>query len=129
MADQIVITGIRGLGHHGVFAHERVDGQEFSVDVRLHVSTSAAAGSDSLGDTVDYGLVANAVHALIVGEPFDLVETLAERIAEACLSFAGVQRVRVAVHKPHAPIAVPFDDVEIRITRSREPRTSGPGHA
>ena len=90
MADQIVIRGIRGVGHHGVFAHERRDGQEFIVDVCLDVRTSAAAVSDDLADTVDYGEVAQAVHALIVGEPVDLVETLAERIAEACLVFSGV---------------------------------------
>jgi dihydroneopterin aldolase len=119
MADQIIITGIRGFGHHGVFEHERLVGQDFSVDVRLRVSTTTAAGSDDLADTVDYGQVAAAVHALIVGDPVDLVETLAERIAEACLAFPGVKRVRVSVHKPHAPIDVPFDDVELRITRHR----------
>lgn len=119
MADQIIVTGIRGTGFHGVFEHERREGQEFSVDVRLDVSTAAAAVSDDLGDTVDYGQVAVAVHALIVGEPVDLVETLAERIAAACLAFDGVDRVEVTVHKPHAPIPVPFDDVQLRIVRER----------
>lgn len=116
-ADQIRILGIRGIGHHGVFEHERADGQEFSVDVCLDVDTRSAAGSDDLADTVDYGQVATAVHALIVGEPVDLVETLAERIAAACLAFRGVARVAVTVHKPHAPIEVPFDDVELHIVR------------
>jgi dihydroneopterin aldolase len=119
MPDQIVIRGIRGTGHHGVFEHERSDGQEFSVDVCLDVSTVLAAGSDVLADTVDYGEVAQAVHALIEGEPVDLIETLAERVADACLSFPGVSRVVVTVHKPHAPIPVPFDDVEVRIVRGR----------
>jgi 7,8-dihydroneopterin aldolase/epimerase/oxygenase len=119
MADQIRIRGIRGIGHHGVFAHERADGQEFSVDVCLDVRTSTAADSDDLADTVDYGQVATAVHALVVGEPVDLIETLAERIASACLAFAGVERVAVTVHKPHAPIEVPFDDVELTIVRER----------
>lgn len=119
MADQIIVTGIRGIGHHGVFDHERRDGQEFSVDVCLDVSTSTAAGSDDLADTVDYGQVAIAVHALIVGEPVDLVETLAERVAAACLAFQGVEQVEVVVHKPSAPIPVPFDDVQLRIVRRR----------
>lgn len=119
MADEITIRGIRGIGHHGVFAHERAEGQEFSVDVTLEVRTAAAAGSDDLADTVDYGQVANEVHALIVGEPVDLIETLAERVAAACLGFRGVEQVTVTVHKPHAPIEVPFDDVELRIVRSR----------
>ena len=119
MADQIVVRGIRGVGHHGVFAHEREEGQEFAVDVCLDVSTARAAGSDDLADTVHYGEVAVAVHALVTGEPVDLIETLAERIGEACLGFAGVQRVEVVVHKPQAPIPVPFDDVELRIVRER----------
>jgi dihydroneopterin aldolase len=124
VSDQIVIRGIRGIGHHGVFDHERLEGQEFAVDVILDVSTRSAAGSDNLADTVDYGEVASAVHAVLVGEPVDLVETLAQRIADACLAFPGVVAVAVAVHKPHAPIAVPFDDVEVRIRRTR---ADGPG--
>lgn len=119
MPDQIRITGIRGTGHHGVFEHERRDGQEFVVDLRLDVDTRAAAASDDLAATVDYGQVANAAHAVIVGEPVDLVETLAERIADVCLAFDGVSRVTVTVHKPHAPIEVPFDDVVVRIVRKR----------
>lgn len=119
MADQIRIRGIRGVGNHGVFEHERIEGQEFSVDVTLDVDTHAAAGSDALIDTVDYGVVADEVHALIIGEPVDLIETLAEHIAAACLAHSGVLAVEVRVHKPHAPIAVPFDDVEVRITRAR----------
>lgn len=116
--DRIVVTGIRGHGRHGVFDHERRDGQEFAVDVELEVGTTAAAHSDDLADTVDYGQVAIAVHALIVGEPVDLVETLAERVADACLAFGGVHAVSVTVHKPSAPIPVPFDDVQLRIRRT-----------
>jgi dihydroneopterin aldolase len=120
VSDTITIRGIRGTGHHGVFEHERVDGQVFVVDVELSVDTSAAASSDDLADTVDYGEVATAVHALIVGEPVDLVETLAERIALECLAWRAVESVEVTVHKPQAPITVPFDDVELRIRRSRD---------
>jgi dihydroneopterin aldolase len=119
MNDTITIRGIRGIGHHGVFDHERADGQEFVVDVTLTLDTSVAAGSDTLSDTVDYGRVANDVHELITGEPVDLIETLAERIAAACLSRPAVSAVEVTVHKPQAPIAVPFDDVEVCIRRER----------
>lgn len=117
MPDQIIVTGIRGTGHHGVFDFERERGQEFVVDVILDVDTVTAASSDDLGDTVNYADVANAVHALIVGEPVDLIETLAERIARACLAHRAARRVVVTVHKPQAPIEVPFDDVMIRIER------------
>lgn len=117
VSDRIVVTGIRGFGRHGVFDHERRDGQEFIVDVELEVATANAARTDDLADTVDYGQVAIAVHGLIVGDPVDLVETLAERVADACLAFRGVRAVHVVVHKPSAPIPVPFDDVQLRVTR------------
>jgi dihydroneopterin aldolase len=121
MSDRIRIRGIRGTGHHGVFEHERANGQTFIVDVTLHLDTSLAGRTDELAHTVDYGVVANEVHALIVGEPVDLIETLAERIADACLDWPAVAVVDVAVHKPEAPIAVPFVDVEVSITRRRRP--------
>lgn len=119
MADQIRISGIRGTGYHGVFAHERRDGQEFIVDVELDVDLARSAASDDLADTVDYGTVAADVHAIIVGDPHDLIETLAEEIARSCLSHRAVDSVTVTVHKPQAPITVPFDDVAVRIMRSR----------
>lgn len=119
MADQIIVTGIRGFGYHGVLDFEREQGQEFVVDVVLDVDVSRAASSDDLDDTVNYADVATAVHSLIVGEPVDLIETLAERIADACLVHPAARRVEVTVHKPQAPIPVPFDDVMIRIARER----------
>lgn len=117
--DRIEITGIRGRGHHGVFDHERRLGQEFIVDVVLEVDLTAAGASDDLGDTVDYGVVAEQVHAHITGEPVDLLETLAERIAQSCLAHPGVNAVHLAIHKPQAPISVPFDDVVVRVRRPR----------
>ncbi len=120
MADRITVRGIRATGFHGVFEHERREGQEFSVDVVLHVSTRRAAATDDLADTVDYGTISVLVHDLISGEPVDLLETLAERIADVCLAQPGVEAVDVTVHKPQAPIPVPFDDVEVSISRSRD---------
>ncbi len=117
MTDRITITGIRGIGHHGVFEHERINGQEFVVDVILTVDIQRAAATDDLADTVDYGAVADAVHSLIVGEPLNLIETLADRMAQACLAFDGVRSVVVTLHKPQAPIQVPFADVTITVER------------
>lgn len=117
--DRIEVVGIRGTGFHGVYAHERRDGQEFVVDVALHLSTREAGTSDDLEATVNYGLVAEQVHAVLTGEPVDLVETLAERIAAACLRHERVEVVDVAVHKPQAPIEVPFGDVVVRVRRNR----------
>ena len=117
--DEITLTGLRAFAHHGVFDHERADGQEFVVDVTVHVDLRAAASSDDLSRTVHYGELAEAVVAAIERDPVDLIETLAERIAEVALGFPATQVVDVTVHKPHAPITVPFDDVSVTIRRSR----------
>jgi dihydroneopterin aldolase len=117
--DEITLHGLRAFGYHGVFPHERREGQIFVVDVTLRTDTRAAAASDDLVDTVHYGEVAEAVTSLVTGEPVDLIETLAARIADALLGFAGVQETVVTVHKPDAPITVPFDDVTLTITRRR----------
>ncbi|HEY0617760.1 MAG TPA: dihydroneopterin aldolase [Kribbella sp.] len=115
--DVIEIRGIRGFGRHGVFEHERADGQEFVVDVRLELDTRPAATSDDLADTVNYGVVAEQVHAAIENDPVDLIETLAQRIADLCLADRRVSGAAVTIHKPSAPIKVPFDDVVLTVQR------------
>ncbi|WP_415948221.1 dihydroneopterin aldolase [Streptomyces sp. KLOTTS4A1] len=117
--DRVALRGLRARGHHGVFAHEREDGQTFVVDLVLSLDTRSAAADDDLAKTVHYGVVAEEVVAVVEGEPVDLIETLAERIAQTCLRHEPVKEVEVVVHKPGAPITVPFDDVTITITRSR----------
>lgn len=118
--DLIEVHGIRARGHHGVLESERLVGQPFIADVTLAIDTRQAAGSDDLADTVDYSQVAQAVYAELSGEPVDLIETLAERIAERCLAFTGIQAVEIALHKPEAPVGVPASDVVLRILRERE---------
>ena len=116
-SDVIEIRGIRGFGRHGVFEHERADGQEFVVDVRLELDTRPAAASDNLADTVNYGVVAEQVHQAIENDPVDLIETLAQRIADLCLADRRVTATAVTIHKPSAPITVPFDDVVLTVQR------------
>ena len=116
MADVIRITGLRAFGHHGVLDFERRDGQEFIVDVAYDLPSAVAV--DDITATVNYAEVAQAVHDRIVGAPVDLIETLAEDIATEVLRL-GPPRVIVTVHKPSAPIPVPFEDVSITIERSR----------
>jgi dihydroneopterin aldolase len=119
MSDRISLTGLRVRGHHGVFEHERVDGQEFVVDVVLEVDTSAAAASDDLADTVDYGALAAGLADVVAGEPVDLLERLAARLAAVCLADARVSAAEVTVHKPQAPIPLTFTDVAVSIRRER----------
>lgn len=117
--DRIALRGLRVRGHHGVFAHERRDGQDFLVDLVLSVDTRPAAASDALADTVDYGALATDVAAVVGGEPVDLLETLAQRIADRALADPRVQAVEVTVHKPQAPIPLTFADVTVSITRAQ----------
>jgi dihydroneopterin aldolase len=117
--DRISVTGISAHGYHGVLDFERRVGQLFIVDIDLGVDTRAAATSDDLTLTVNYASVAADVVALITGEPNDLIETLAQQIADACLVYERVQHVIVVVHKPQAPVGVPFTDVSVRIERAR----------
>ena len=117
--DRLSVTGIEAFGHHGVFDHERRDGQVFRVDLVLGLDTTAAAVSDDLADTVDYGGLVGRVRAAVETEPVDLIETLAQRIAEVCLTDERVQWTEVTVHKPHAPIDATFTDVALTISRRR----------
>ncbi|MDF9878555.1 2-amino-4-hydroxy-6-hydroxymethyldihydropteridine diphosphokinase [Cellulosimicrobium cellulans] len=117
--DRIRLTGLSATGHHGVFEHEKVEGQLFRADVVLHLDTRAAASGDDLDQTVSYAGVAEDVVAVLAGSPADLVETVAERIAATILTHDEVVAVDVAVHKPQAPITVPFEDVEVVIRRDR----------
>ncbi|MFI0780732.1 dihydroneopterin aldolase [Streptomyces sp. NPDC021212] len=117
--DRVALRGLRARGHHGVFPEEREEGQTFVVDLVLGLDTRPAAADDDLTKTVHYGVVAEEVVDVVRGEPVELIETLAERIAETCLKHDVVREVEVVVHKPQAPITVPFDDVTITITRSR----------
>jgi len=117
--DHLALTGLRATAHHGVFEHERRDGQEFVVDLTVWLDTRDAASSDDLARTVDYGVLAGEVVAAVERDPVDLIETVAERIAGVALAHAAVSRVLVTLHKPSAPIEAPFDDVSITIERSR----------
>jgi dihydroneopterin aldolase len=119
MPDRVSLRGLKVWGHHGVFDHERADGQDFVIDVVLYFDTRPAARSDDLADTVNYAAVAQSVTSIVGGEPVNLIETLAGRIADACLDDPRVETVEVNVHKPHAPIPLPFDDVVVSIRRSR----------
>ncbi|MET9064775.1 dihydroneopterin aldolase [Streptosporangium sandarakinum] len=120
--DRISVRGLRARGRHGVLAAERELGQEFVVDVTLFLDTAPAAATDDLTRTVHYGELAQELVKVVEGEPVDLIETLAQRLADVCLAYEPVESAEVSVHKPAAPIPLPFDDVVVTIRRSREDR-------
>jgi len=118
-ADRIELVGLRVRGYHGVHPEERRDGQLFGIDVTIETDVTAAARDDDLSQTVDYSALARQVAAIVAGEPVDLIETLAVRLADACLAHPGATAVEIAVHKPQAPLGMPFDDVVVRLRRTR----------
>lgn len=120
MTDELAVTGIECFGQHGVFDFERREGQVFVIDLVLGIDTAPAAASDDLQDTVDYGSLVASVKAATEKDPVDLIETLAQRIADVCLLGDRVEWARVTVHKPDAPIDASFSDVALTITRKRE---------
>ena len=117
MSDRITLKGLRVKGFHGVLPEERRDGQEFVVDVVLALDLAPAAATDNVADTVHYGELAERLAAVVAGEPVDLIETVADRLASVCLSYDRVQRAEVTVHKPSAPIPLSFDDVSVTLVR------------
>ncbi|WP_313280782.1 2-amino-4-hydroxy-6-hydroxymethyldihydropteridine diphosphokinase [Timonella senegalensis] len=126
--DTIRITSVSAVGYHGVLQSERRQGQEFSADLTLYVDLGGAAENDDLNQTINYAHVAEAVVSVITGPAVNLIETVAERIAAIVMEYEAVQGVDVTLHKPSAPIPVPFGSVDVTIHRSRSnpPRVSRP---
>ena len=117
--DRIAVRGLRAYGHHGVYASERRQGQTFSCDAYLEVDTRPAAETDDLKRTVNYAELSQRLYSVLSGEPVDLLETLAQRLADVCLAYERVDAVEITVHKPEADLGVPFDDVTVTIRRER----------
>ncbi len=120
-ADSIELRGLRVFAFHGVFDEERETGQEFVIDVTISLDLAPAASSDDVTKTIHYGELAEAIAAAVQRDPVDLIETVAQRVADLALALPAVMLVSVTVHKPDAPITVPFDDVSVTLTRGRGP--------
>lgn len=120
VTDELAVRGIECWAHHGVFEFEKREGQTFVVDLVLGLDTRPAAASDDLHDTVDYGSLVASVKAAVESDPVDLIEVVAQRIADVCLLDARVEWARVTLHKPDAPIDATFADVALTISRKRE---------
>lgn len=119
MSDRITLTGLRVFGRHGVFEHEKRDGQEFVVDVTAWLDLTAAARTDDLTRTLHYGELAELAAGVVGGEPFDLIESVAGKIADEVIADERLTAVEVTVHKPSAPIPLTFDDVAVTVRRER----------
>lgn len=119
MTDRIVLTGLRVRGHHGVFEHEKVDGQDFLVDLTAWIDLDVAGRTDELADTLDYGALAGQVAEIVGGPSRNLIESVAADIAEEVMTDPRVHAVEITIHKPAAPISLSFVDVAVTVRRSR----------
>jgi 7,8-dihydroneopterin aldolase/epimerase/oxygenase len=118
MSDLISIKGIKGFGYHGLFDFEKRDGQDFFVDIEISLNLQEASKSDSLQDSIDYGLVTSIAREEIEGEPVNLIERLAGKIADRILlQFTQAISVSVTVHKPSAPVSEVVTDIAVTIIR------------
>lgn len=120
MADRIELRGLKVRGNHGVFDHERADGQDFYINVVLWLDLRAAGESDDLADTVDYGALAQQVAGIVGGEPRNLIEKVGAEVAESIMTDERIDACEVTVHKPSAPIPLTFDNVAVVTRRSRK---------
>lgn len=118
-SDRITLTGLRVHGRHGVHEHERVQGQEFVVDVTVWLDLRPAAATDQLSATLDYDALARRVARIVGGDPCNLIETVAAKIAEEVLTDPRIQAVEITIHKPQAPLPHPFTDITVTLHRSR----------
>jgi dihydroneopterin aldolase len=119
LADRIALTGLQVRGNHGVFDHEKRDGQDFLVDITVWLDLGDAAATDDLTKTLHYGELAEMAAGIVGGEPRDLIETVAAEIADEVMKDERAYAVEVTLHKPHAPIPLSFADVAVTIRRSR----------
>ena len=120
MSDKMIITGVEAFGYHGFLDYERETGQPFVVDAKLSVDLRESGLKDEITETVDYNDLAILIHNEILGPSVKLIESLAERIAGKILkAYPTVKEVEVSVHKPRAPITVPFGSITVTIKRSR----------
>lgn len=120
MSDRIFLRGIELHAHHGLYEEEARLGQRFIVDIDWWLDAAPAATHDSYDETVGYEKVFAAVHDVSSGQRFHILEAFAQAIAQEILSrFPRVEKVRVEVHKPGAPIAGIFRDAGVEITRTR----------
>ncbi|MEV5838239.1 dihydroneopterin aldolase [Nocardia sp. NPDC052112] len=117
--DRIELRGLRAYGYHGCFDYERRDGQEFLVDLTVWTDFAAAAATDDLANTIDYGALAERAVRIIQGPPRNLIEKVVAEIADDVMADPRIESVEVVVHKPSAPIPHTFADVRVVTSRRR----------
>lgn len=117
--DVIHLAGIEVFAHHGVFEHEKINGQRFVVDVDVEFDASRAIMTDSVEDTLNYAELAQLVHDEVQRDPMDLLEAVAFRVIRSVFDAYPAERVTVTIHKPDVDMPVMLDQVAVTISRAR----------
>lgn len=118
MTDRIIIENLVIFAHHGVYREENEKGQNFRINAVLETDTRMAGILDDLDLSTNYGEVCTFLNGFLTENTYKLIETAAERTAEALLlRFPRIRRVTLEVCKPEAPIPFPFESVSVKITR------------
>lgn len=116
--DQIIINNLEVFARHGVFPEEQRLGQKFLIDAVLKTNTRPAGSHDDLRQSIHYGEVAGWITDFVKKETYQLIETVAEKLAEnLLLTIPNLNQVDLTVKKPWAPIGLPVEDVGVKITR------------
>lgn len=116
----IKIDKLEIYAYHGVLEEEKKEGQFFYVDAALDVDTRRAGMTDNLNETVNYAEVCELIAHVMTEEKYDLIETCAEKIAEAILlGYPAISGVEITINKPSAPIPMNFGNVSVSISRKR----------
>lgn len=108
-------------GYHGLFNEEKTLGQRFIVDAELHTSLKQAGQSDEMQDSIDYGRVYDVIKAVVEGKPKNLIEAVAEAVAENLLAeFPTLDACVIEITKPDPPINGHYEAVAVQIFRERK---------
>ncbi len=117
--DKVLITGIKTFGYHGVFEDEKKNGQTFIIDLEYSYDTNKATQTDDLIHAIDYGSVAIRTKAIVETGSFNLIEKLADHLAETLLKEFTFNSIKISIHKPNAPINLEFSDVVVVAERKK----------
>jgi 7,8-dihydroneopterin aldolase/epimerase/oxygenase len=118
--DKIYVNGMEFYGYHGVLPEETVLGQRYIVDLVTEIDLKKAGLTDDLEESISYVDLYQVSQEIVEGEPFKLIEAVAEKVAMVILEkFTKVERVTVKVIKPNPPIKGHYHSVAVEIIRSR----------
>lgn len=116
--DKIHIKNLEVFARHGVFPEENALGQKFVVSAVLYTSTREAGGADDLAKSIHYGEVSRFITEFMEQNTFQLLETAAERLAEELLlNTERLEKIRLEIKKPWAPVGLPLETVSVEIER------------